>query len=170
MSSDTGRKGHIFQIILEEISPEVKAFDTANKLIFINGSLVGTGAQAATVMTVAGKSPGTYPEGFCYGFLAGYFGTELKKAGYDGIVIEGSASEPVYISVQDQQVKILKAGSWWGKSAYQTVDAIIKEHGGDAKYITIGISGERKVRTAIALASFDSTLSCGFGAVMGSRT
>jgi aldehyde:ferredoxin oxidoreductase len=164
-----GGRGIASRLYWEEVAPEVKAFDPANKLIFINGSLVGTGVQAATVMAVAGKSPGTYPEGYCYGFLAGYVGTELKKAGFDGIIIEGSASEPVYVWIEDQQVKILTAGSLWGKSAYQTSEALLKEHGRDARFITIGVSGERKVRTAIALASFDSTLSCGFGAVMGSK-
>src|SRR4030043_771369 len=88
-----GGRGIASRIYWEEVSPKVKPFDPENKLIFVNGPLVGTGAQAATVMAVAGKSPSTFPESYCYGFFAGYVGTELKKAGYDGIVVEGCAPE-----------------------------------------------------------------------------
>jgi aldehyde:ferredoxin oxidoreductase len=164
-----GGRGVASRIYWEEVPPEVKPFDPENKLIFVNGSLVGTGAQAATVMAVAGKSPCAFPEGYCYGFFAGYVGTELKKAGYDGIIVEGCATEPVYIWINDNKVEIRKASSMWGKSTYSAAELIKKEHGESAKYITIGVSGEKKVRTAIALASHESTLSCGFAAVMGSK-
>ncbi len=164
-----GGRGIASRIYWEEVPPEVKPFDPENKLIFVNGPLVGTGAQAATVMAVAGKSPSAFPESYCYGFFAGYVGTELKKAGYDGIIVEGCTPEPAYIWINDNKVEIRKAASMWGKSAYSAAEIIQKEHGESAKYITIGVSGEKKVRTAIALASHESTLSCGFGAVMGSK-
>jgi aldehyde:ferredoxin oxidoreductase len=164
-----GGRGIASRLYWEEVMPEVKPFDPENKLIFANGTLVGTGAPAATVMAVASKSPGCYPEGYCYGFFAGYVGTELKKAGYDGMIIEGCASEPVYVWINDRQVEIRKASFLWGKSAYSTGAILETEHGRDAKWITIGVSGERKVRTAVAVASHESTLSCGFGAVFGSK-
>lgn len=164
-----GGRGIASRIYWEEVPPEVKPFDPANKLIFVNGPLVGTGAPAASVMAVAGKSPGSFPEGYCYGFFTGYVGTEFKKAGYDGIIVEGCAPAPVYLWIHDQEVQIRPATSLWGKSAYRSAAEISQIHGEDIKWITIGVSGERKVRTAIALASFESTLSCGFGAVMGSK-
>jgi hypothetical protein len=74
-------------------SPTGMPFDPENKLFFINGLLVGTGAQAATVMTVTGKSPAAYPDGYCYGFLTGFVGAELKKA-----VMMGSLSRAAPIS------------------------------------------------------------------------
>ncbi len=164
-----GGRGIASRIYWEEVPPEVKPFDPENKLIFMNGLLVGSGAQGATVMAVAGKSPGAYPDGYCYGFLTGYVGVELKKAGYDGIIIEGCSPEPVYLWIRDQEVRIYKAGSLWGKKAYISAEKLLLEHGQEAKYITIGVSGEKKVRTAVALASHESTLSCGFAAVMGSK-
>ncbi len=164
-----GGRGIASRLYWEEVPPEVKPFDPENKLIFVNGPLVGTGAQAATVMAAAGKSPSTFPESYCYGFFAGYIGTELKKAGYDGIIVEGCASEPAYLWINDGQAEIRKAAALWGKSAYRTGAALENEHGKDVKWITIGVSGEQKVRTAIAVASYESTLSCGFGAVMGSK-
>ena len=164
-----GGRGIASRLYWEEVPPEAGPFEPANKLIFVNGTLVGTGAPAGTVMTVAGKSPGTFPEGYCYGFFAGYVGTELKKAGYDGIIIQGCSPEPVYIYINDRQVQILSAKALWGKGASSTAAALLDEHGDDAKYITIGVSGEKRARTATALASHESTLSCGFGAVMGSK-
>ena len=164
-----GGRGIASRLYWEEVPPNITAFSPENKLFFVNGPLVGTGAQAGTVMAVAGKSPGSYPESYCYGFFAGYVGTELKKAGYDGMIIEGCASEPVYIWINDQKVEIHTAASLWGNSAYATGAALENEHGRGTQWIAIGVSGERKVRTAIAVASFESTLSCGFGAVMGSK-
>lgn len=164
-----GGRGIASRLYWEEVPPEVKSFAPENKLFFITGPMVGTGAQAATVMAVAGKSPCCFPESYCYGFFAGYIGTELKKAGYDGLIVEGCASEPVYIWINNQQIQIQKAAYLWGKNAYCTGTALENEHGKDIKWIVIGVSGERKVRTAVALASYESTLSCGFGAVMGSK-
>jgi aldehyde:ferredoxin oxidoreductase len=163
-----GGRGIASRLYWEEVPPEVKPFDPENKLFFVTGPLVGTGAQAATVMAVAGKSPGSFPESYCYGFFAGYVGSELKKAGYDGLIIEGCATEPMYLWINDR-VQLRKAASLWGQNAYSAGASLENEHGKDTKWIAIGVSGERKVRTAIALASYESTLSCGFGAVMGSK-
>ena len=163
-----GGRGIASRIYWEEVPAGIKAFDPENKLIFVNGLLVGTGAQASTVMAVTGKSPSVYPEGYCYGYIAGFLGTEFRKAGYQGIVIEGRAPSPVYIAINDSHVEIRPATHIWGKRAYASGDALLEENEG-FKFLTIGISGELKVRTSIALASADSTLSCGFAAVMGSK-
>jgi aldehyde:ferredoxin oxidoreductase len=164
-----GGRGIASRLYWEEVPPSVKPFDPENKLIFANGPLVGTGAQAATVMAVAGKSPAAYPEGYCYGFFAGDFGSELKMAGYDGMIIEGCASEPVYLWIEDRKVEIRPAAALWGKSAYASGAALENTLGRNVQWITIGVSGERKVRTSVMVASRDSTLSCGFAAVMGSK-
>ena len=164
-----GGRGIVSRLYWEEVPPGTKPFDVANKLIFANGPLVGTGAQAATVMAVAGVSPSAYPEGYCYGFFAGYVGAELKKAGYDGMIIEGSAAEPVYIWIQDKKIEIKSAASLWGKSAYASGAALESTHGKDVQWLTIGVSGEKRVRTSVVVSSHDSTLSCGFAAVMGAK-
>ncbi|HTY82169.1 MAG TPA: aldehyde ferredoxin oxidoreductase N-terminal domain-containing protein [Dehalococcoidales bacterium] len=164
-----GGRGIASRLYWEEVPPGTKPFDAANKLIFANGPLVGTGAQAATVMAVAGVSPSAYPEGYCYGFFAGWVGSELKKAGYDGVIIEGTAAEPVYIWINDSKVEIKSAASLWGKSAYASAVAIESAHGKDVQWMTIGVSGENRVRTSVVVSSHDSTLSCGFAAVMGAK-
>ena len=140
-----GGRGIVSRLYWEDVPPGTKPFDVANKLIFANGPLVGTGAQAATVIAVAGVSPSAYPEGYCYGFFAGYVGAELKKAGYDGMIIEGSAAGPVYIWIQDKKIEIKSAASLWGKSAYASGAAIESTHGKDVQWLTIGVSGEKRV-------------------------
>ena len=89
-----GGRGIASRIYSETVTPEVKAFDPENRLIFMTGPLVATSTQGATRMSVVGKSPMTLPEGYCYGNIGGFFPTELKKAGWDGIVITGRAPKP----------------------------------------------------------------------------
>jgi aldehyde:ferredoxin oxidoreductase len=164
-----GGRGIAARIYWETVKPETRAFDPENRLIFMTGPLVATGAQAATQLAVVGKSPMTFPEGYCYGSLGGFVGAELKKAGFDGIIFEGRASKPIYLWIHDGEAEIRDAASLMGQNGYRTGEMLQQAHGEKTRYIAIGVSGERLVRTANALASHDCTLSAGFGAVMGSK-
>ncbi len=164
-----GGRGIASRLYWETVGPEVKAFDPENRLIFMTGTLVATGSQGATRMSVVGKSPMTYPEGFCFGNMGGFFGAEIKKAGFDGIIIEGRAPKPVYLWIHDDRVEIRDASSLWGKGAYQTGEMIQQLHGDKARFVTTGVAGENLVRTAILFASHQSTSEGGFGAVLGSK-
>jgi aldehyde:ferredoxin oxidoreductase len=165
-----GGRGIGLALYWEKVKPEIKAFDPENCLIFMTGPLVATSAQGATLMAVVGKSPATIPEGFCYGNLTGFVGAELKKAGYDGLIVEGRAAKPTYILIQDDKVEIKDASALWGKyNGYDTGKKLQEAHGEKTKYIAIGAAGEHLVRTAVALATHDCTVSAGFGAVMGSK-
>ena len=101
-----GGRGIASKIYRETVSPEVRAFDPENRLIFMTGPLVATSAQGATRMSVVGKSPMTLPEGYCYSNICGFFGAELKKAGFDGVVVEGRAPRPVYLWVHDGEAEV----------------------------------------------------------------
>jgi aldehyde:ferredoxin oxidoreductase len=164
-----GGRGIAAKIYWETIKPETKAFDPENRLIFMTGPLVATGAQGATQLSVVGKSPMTLPEGFCYGSFGGYAGAELKKAGFDGIVIEGRSPKPVYLWVHDGEAELRDASALWGENGYRSGEMLKQAYGEKTQYITIGVSGENLVRTANALASFNCTVCAGFGAVMGSK-
>jgi aldehyde:ferredoxin oxidoreductase len=109
-----GGRGIASRLYWETVTPGIKTYDPENRLIFMTGPLVATGAQAATRMTIAGKSPMTYPEGYCYGNIGGFFPAELKKAGYDGIVIEGCAPRPVYLWIHDNKAELRDASSLLG--------------------------------------------------------
>jgi aldehyde:ferredoxin oxidoreductase len=164
-----GGRGIGLRLYWEKVKPETKAYDPENCLIFTVGPVVATSAQGATLTSVVGKSPVAIAEGFCYGNLTGFVGPELKKAGYDGLVIEGKAAKPVYILIQDDEVEIKDAAGLWGKNGYRTGELLEQTHGEKTRWITIGAAGEHMVRTAVALATHDCTVSAGFGAVMGSK-
>ncbi|MFC1946221.1 aldehyde ferredoxin oxidoreductase N-terminal domain-containing protein [Chloroflexota bacterium] len=164
-----GGRGIASRLYREKVTPETDAFDHDNRLIFMTGPLVATGTQGATRMSVVGKSPMTLPEGFCYGNIGGFFGPELKKAGYDGIIVDGCAEKPVYLWIDDNRVELRDAASLWGQGAYRTGETLAAEHGDKVRFVTTGVAGENKVRTATLIASHESTASAGFGAVLGAK-
>ena len=114
-----------------------------NNLRFATGPLTGTLATSGGRYEVVCKAPLT-------GTLAasnsgGYFGPELKYAGYDLIVFEGKAPKPVYLYVYNESVEIRDASSVWGKDTHETTDALLAETDPDAKVACIGPAGEQGV-------------------------
>jgi aldehyde:ferredoxin oxidoreductase len=164
-----GGRGIASRLYWEKVTPDVGAFSPDNRLIFMSGPLLATGAQGAARMCVAGKSPMAYPEGYCYGSLGGMFPAELKKAGWDGFVLDGAADAPVCLVIEDGAVAVKDAEHLWGLSAYEVRDAIAAEYGERAAFVTTGIAGENRVRTAIIFASQEGSVTAGFGAVMASK-
>ena len=164
-----GGRGIASRIYWETVRPETGTFDPDNHLTFMTGPLVAAGVQGATRMSVTAKSPSLHPEGYSTGNIGGFVGAELKKAGFDGIVIRGRAPRPVYLFVRDGSVKLNDASLLWGKSAYRTVRMLRDTHGEKVRYLVTGVAGERLVRSAVILASHEGTCRMGFGAVMGSK-
>ena len=164
-----GGRGIASRIYWETVAPETKAFDPENRLIFMTGPLVASGAQAANRMSVVGKSPMTLPEGYCYGNIGGFFAADLKNAGFDGIVIEGRAQKPVYLWIHNNDAEIRDASSLWGQGAYRAGELLQQIHGERVRFLTTGVAGEKLVRTAVIVGTHHSTASAGFGAVMGSK-
>jgi aldehyde:ferredoxin oxidoreductase len=103
--------------------------------------------------------------------VGGYWGPELKFAGYDHVVIQGKADRPIYLSIHDDKVEIRKADRVWGQDCYQT-PKIIREELNDPKtcIVCIGPAGEKLIRYATIQASTGNSASrTGLGAVMGSK-
>lgn len=164
-----GGRGIASKLYWEKVTPGVKAFDSENRLIFMSGPLLATGAQGAARMFVCGKSPMAYPEGYCYGNIGGYFPAEVKKAGWDGVVIDGRASRPVYLLINNDKVELRDAVSLWGQGAYEVEEILLKVHGDRIRFVTTGVAGENLVRTAVLFGSQLATVTAGFGAVMASK-
>jgi aldehyde:ferredoxin oxidoreductase len=164
-----GGRGIASRIYWETVKPGITAFDPANRLIFMTGPLVGTGAQGATRMAVVGKSPMAYPERYCYGNIGGFFGAELKRAGFDGFAVGGRASKPVYLWINNGRAELRDASPLWGNGAYRVAEMLEETHGDRARFLTTGIAGENLVRSAIIFGSHQSTSTAGFGAVMASK-
>ena len=164
-----GGRGLASYILSREISPTVEPFSPENKIIIATGPLTGTQAPASGRHMVVTKSPLT-------GTIAcsnsgGYWGAELKKAGYDMVILEEKSEKPCYICIQDDNVEIRDAETYWGKLVSETTEKLIKELGDSkARVMTIGPAGEkRSLLAAIMNDKYRAAGRSGVGAVMGSK-
>jgi len=165
-----GGRGIAAKLYWDGVAPEVRAFDPGNHLIFITGPLAGVSPGVGGVRwLVCGKSPSTEPEQFSYSNLGGSWGTELKRSGYDGLVVEGRADKPVYLWIDDGNAELRDASALWGRSTVETIGMLKEELGGETKVLATGPAGEHMVRMATVLADNDASGASGFGAVMGSK-
>jgi len=161
------------KLLFDEVNPQVEPLSPENKLIFMTGPLTGTGAIGGASYVVVTKSPLT--GSIACSTTEGYFGPELKFAGYDGIILEGKSPEPVYLSIEDDTVELLSASHLWGKSTHKTEEIIRaeKENPWIARetFITsIGPAGENLVKIAsIINDKHRAAARSGVGAVMGSK-
>jgi len=141
-----------------------------NPLIVMTGPMVGTGFPGSSRFVICARSPltGIWGESAS----GGYFGAELKKAGFDGIIIQGRAHRPCYLLVEDAEVFLLDAEDLWGSDTYATVDALKKRHKGrgPARVLAIGPAGEKMVKFASVCNDKAHHIGrTGMGAVMGSK-
>ena len=165
-----GGRGIAAKIYWDEVPPETNAFDPENRLMFMTGPLADVSPGVAGVRwLVCGKSPATTPEQFSYSNLGGSWGTELKRAGYDGVIIQGTSNIPVYLSVKNGRAELHPAHTIWGRSTKDTITALKEQLGSQTKIVTIGPAGENRAAMAILLGDNDASGSGGFGAVMGSK-
>jgi len=137
----------------------------------MSGPLTGTMAPASGRVEFAGVAPQAYPRSwYTRANMGGRFGSELKYAGFDGIVVWGKSEKPVYLWINDGEAQILDAGEIWGRDAYSTQKYLMDQHGDDTKIACIGPAGENLVRYAIVLSETKNAAGQGgFGAVMGSK-
>jgi len=155
---------------LQNSKPKVDPFDPENPLVIANGPISGTmWPTGGNGHAIVSKSPQTF--GIGESLAHGTFGTELKRAGYDAVVIKGKAERPVYMWIDDDSVQLLDASGLMGKSPGETEDAI-KEELGDyyIRVAAIGVAGEKLARMACVIN--DKTRAAGrtgMGAVMGSK-
>lgn len=158
------------RIFYDEVRPGVKAFDPENKLIFMTGATTATGVPTGGRCVFMGISPNSLPEMYTWSGIGGYFGSSLKFAGYDGIIIEGKAPEHTYVVIDDDKVSFLSAEPMWGQYVHESQAYIFKTHGRDFHSVVIGPAGENLVRNASITTSSDSAAAkAGFGAVFGSK-
>jgi aldehyde:ferredoxin oxidoreductase len=157
------------EILRREIPGKLPPYDPRNKIVFGTGPFQGPPIAGGAKFSIVGISPvtGTFAD------TAGGadWGPALKDAGYDLLVIEGAADAPLYLRIVDDQVKFEKASSFWGKDAYDTIDAVHRETGDRKLSIAaIGPAGEKRVAIACVVIDKHSFAGrCGLGAVMGSK-
>jgi aldehyde:ferredoxin oxidoreductase len=163
-----GGRGLGIYYMLREVEPTCDPFSAENKLILATGPLTGTYAPTGARYMVITKSPLT--GALTCSNSGGYFPAELKKTGIDAIIIEGKASEPVYIWIKDEAVEIRSAKHLWGKTTHQSDDILKAETDPKAKTSVIGPAGEKQVLFASIMNDRDRAAGrSGVGAVMGSK-
>ncbi len=163
-----GGRGLGIKYLYDEIDPKIDPLSPRNKLIMAAGPLTGTGALAGSRYTVVTKAPLT--GAIANSNSGGYFGAELKYAGYDMIIFEGKAKEPVYVWIENDSIEIRSAKDLWGKNTNETTSLIQIETDDDAKVACIGPAGENLVKFANIMNDNGRAAGrSGVGAVMGSK-
>lgn len=162
-----GGRGIAARLLLELVPPDADPLGPENVIVFATGPFQGTGLAGAGRHVVAAKSPKTGSISDSY--AGGFFGHELGRSGYDGIIVRGEAQEPVYLLVYEGRAELREAADLWGKATGETEDILQGRHPG-ARVAAIGPAGENLVLQACVI--HDKTRAAGrpgFGAVMGAK-
>ena len=156
-------------VLLEELATDVEPLSPENLLIFGAGPLVGTPAFASSRLSVDCKNVLTGGVGSAN--AGGHFSAELKRAGYDHIVISGKSEQPVVLFVHEERVIFLDARRLWGKGTHETFQRIKQEQNDSRIQVAaIGPAGENRVKFACIMVEQGRAAGfSGCGAVMGSK-
>lgn len=164
-----GQRGLGSKYLVEEVDPKVDPLSPDNKLIFATGPLTGTASSTSARYSVITK--GALTGAIACSNSGGYFGAELKFAGWDMIIFEGKAPKPVYLYINDDHAELIPADEIWGKSVWDT-DKILhaKHQDPQLKISAIGKAGEEGVMYACIVNDLHRAAGrSGVGTVMGSK-
>ncbi len=160
------------EILYPYLTRDLDPLGPDNPILILGGPLTGTSGPSVGRFTVCAKSPATHlwGESNCGGF----FGPELRFAGYDGLLITGQSPEPVYVWIHNDQVELRPATHVWGQTdTYQIQDRIKAEVGetrGVARVLGIGVAGEALIPYSLLLCDHGRVAGrTGMGAVFGSK-
>ena len=164
-----GQRGLATKYLIEETDPKVDPLSPENKMIFATGPLTGTIAPTSGRWSVVCKGPLT--GAIACSNSGGFFGAELKNAGWDMIIFEGRSAGPVYLDISNDEAELKDASDLWGKSVWETETTLIQRRGdNDARVASIGLAGENGVLYAAVVNDMDRAAGrSGVGAVMGSK-
>jgi len=164
-----GGNGFGVKILWDGVGPSIDPLSPENVLVIAPGPLTGTAWPTSGRLEAVSKSPltGIYGDSNSGGF----FGPELKFAGYDMLVITGRATAPLCLWIDDGKASLEEASGLWGRDTIETEEALRKQKGDDRiKVACIGPAGETRVRyAAIQVTPNRSLARGGIGAVMGAK-
>ncbi len=165
-----GGRGLGARLLFDLLPPQADPLSPDNVLLFLTGPLTGSMATGSSKFVVVTKSPATH--GWCDSYSSGRIAVQLKRVGYDGMVIRGKANHPCYLRLDEHGVEIREADHLWGKDSFETERLLREAEGGKSALgvSSIGPAGEKLVK----LACINSDLyrqagRGGVGAVMGSK-
>ncbi|TFF98313.1 MAG: hypothetical protein EU547_01910 [Promethearchaeota archaeon] len=163
-----GGAGYACRYLIEHIEENTPPLSEENILVIMTGPLCGTSAPSSGRFVICSKSPYTklWAESNC----GGYFGPELKKAGFDGIIIRGKSENHCYITIKGNKVEIIKDDKVWGKDIQETSERLKEKiNEPQSKVLCIGQGGENLVKFANICADGRFAGRTGMGAVLGSK-
>ncbi|MHB1399656.1 MAG: aldehyde ferredoxin oxidoreductase N-terminal domain-containing protein [Trichloromonadaceae bacterium] len=162
-----GGQGSAAKILWDRVPPDVEPFSPKNLLIFSTGLLHSTPVPGCNRTSVDTFSPQT--DRYSHSLFGGFFGPELKHAGYDKIIISGKADDLVYLWIHNDKVEIRDASHLRGKGAQETA-TLLKEELKEphAQVAAIGLAGENRVYMA-TIEHANSSASRGVGVIMGDK-
>lgn len=157
-------------ILLKELPPAAKPFGAENKIVIMTGPMTGTGftpgGTKATAVYLSPLTGNTLGRGATSGFWPAY----LKASGYDGVIVEGASSEPVYLFIDEGRAELRDANRAWGKGTRATEEMLREEVGvKDAKVLCIGPAGEHLNRSGMLVNDYNHSAAHSGGAVFGSK-
>lgn len=164
-----GQRGLATKYFVSEVDPKVDPLSPANKLIMTTGPLTGTPASTGGRYSVVTK--GALTGAIACSNSGGYFGAELKFAGWDMIIFEGKSPKPVYLSIENDKAELKDAAHLWGKTTWVTEETIKKTHQDpQIRVCSIGRAGENGVLYACIVNDLHRAAGrSGVGTVMGSK-
>jgi len=163
-----GGRGINIYLLYRHAAHQTGALDPNNPLIIGAGLLSGTAAPTAARCSISGKSPETGLLGDSN--IGGYFAAQLRKSGYDHLVIQGKASAPSYLYLEGGRVEVKDAAGLWGKDTLEALHRLQELHGKSCQSLVIGPAGENLVRFATVRHGKKNTAGrTGMGCLMGSK-
>jgi aldehyde:ferredoxin oxidoreductase len=164
-----GQRGLATKYFVEEVDAKVDPLSPANKIIWATGPLTGTMASTGGRYSVITK--GALTGAIACSNSGGYWGAELKFAGWDMVIFEGKSPKPVYLFVHDDKAELLDAAFIWGKSVWETEPAIKAKHQDPQIRVScIGRAGETGCNFAAVINDLHRAAGrSGVGTVMGSK-
>ncbi len=164
-----GQRGLATKYFVDEVDAKVDPLSTGNKIIWATGPLTGTMASTGGRYSVITKGPLT--GAIACSNSGGYWGAELKMAGWDMIIVEGKSAKPVYLAISDDKAELRDASHLWGKTVWQTEEIIKTSHQDPLTRVSsIGGAGENQVLYAAIVNDLHRAAGrSGVGAVAGSK-
>lgn len=163
-----GGRGFAVKILWDKLKPGIDPLSPENLLVFATGPLTGLSLPSSGKLVVAAKSPLT--GGYGDGNVGSLAAVQMRKAGYDAIIIEGKANKPIVLLIRDSVAEFLDAKDLWGLSSFETEKKLRELYGRAAGILCIGQAGENLVKFAnIVCQEGRAGGRPGIGAVMGSK-
>ena len=164
-----GGMGLSNKIMYDEVPAGTDPLSPENKVVFAVGPLTATGVPLAGRTTISSLSTFSKDHQIVDAHTGGMLGANVKKAGYDAVVIEGKADTPVYLYISDDTVALKPAGQLWGQGTRATTEALNRMEGNDFCIAAIGPAGENLLPYACIINSRNHSAGAGVGAVLGSK-